>query len=71
MAIRKSILRMIGNWGVSFFGPLGSTNVAETYYDIGLSFEQTVFIAFLSSLIQTGYVISVEVRNLGEKRKSV
>ncbi len=38
MAIKKAILRMIGNWGVSFFGPLGSTNVAETYYDIGLNF---------------------------------
>ncbi len=68
MAIKKAILRMIGNWGVSFFGPLGSTNVAETYYDIGLNFEQTVFIAFLASMIQTGYVISVEVKNLGTKR---
>ncbi len=68
MAIRKSILRMLGNWGVSFFGPLGSTNIAETYYHIGLTFEQTVFIAFLASIIQTGYVISVEVRNFGEKK---
>ncbi len=68
MAIKKAILRMIGTWGISFFGPLGSTNVAETFYDIGLTFDQTVFIAFLASLIQTGYVISVEVKNLGTKR---
>ena len=69
MAIKNVLLRMIGNWGLSFFGPLGSANVAETYYDIGLDFEQTVFIAFLASIIQTGYVISLEAKRLGEKRK--
>jgi len=68
MAIRKVLLRMIGNWGISFFGPLGSANVAETYFHIGLTFDQTVFIAFLASIIQTGYVISIEAKRYGEKR---
>ena len=68
MPIKKVILRLIGNWGVSFFGPLGSANIADTFYDIGLSFEQIVFIAFLASIIQTGYVVSIEARRIGEKR---
>ncbi len=69
MAIKNVLLRMIGNWGLSFFGPLASTNVAETYFDLGLTFDQTVIIAFISSLISTGYVISGEAKRYGEKRK--
>ena len=41
---------MIGNWGLSFFGPLASGNVAETYYDIGITFEQTLVIATICSI---------------------
>ena len=69
MPIKKVVLRMIGNWGLSFFGPLASTNVAETYFELGLTFEQTLVIAFISSLISTGYVISGEAKKYGENRK--
>ena len=64
--IKKPIARILGNWGVSFFGPLVGGNIAETYYNIGLTFEQTVVIALLASLFATGLVISREVKAYGE-----
>ena len=68
MKHKKLLLRVIGNWGVSFFGPLVSGNVAETIYDIGLTFEQTIVIAGLSSIFVTGLVLSREVEKLGNKK---
>lgn len=61
----KRLARVFGNFGVSFFGPLVSGNVAESIYDIGLQFEQTIFIALLAATFQTGYVIFQEVREFG------
>ena len=67
MKHKKLLLRVIGNWGVSFFGPLVSGNVAETIYDIGLTFEQTIVIAGISSLFVTGLVLAREAERLGKK----
>jgi len=65
---KKRIARIIGNWGMSFFGPLVSGNVAETIFNInGLTFEITIFIALLGSLFQTGFAISQEVQAYGTK----
>ena len=50
MKHKRILLRLLGNWGVSFFGPLVSTNIAETIYNIGLTFEQTIVIAGVSSI---------------------
>ena len=68
---RKRILaRIFGTLGVSFFGPLLSGNVAESMFDVGLSFEETLIIAAIAAVFQTGYTLSLEVRSYGE-RKSV
>ncbi len=64
----RVILRVIGNWGVSFFGPLVSGNVANTLFDIGLSFENTLVIAGISSIFVTGLVLSREAERYGRKR---
>lgn len=68
MKHKKLILRVLGNWGVAFFGPLISGNVAETVYDIGLTFEQTLIIAALSSVFVVGLVLSREAERYGRKR---
>lgn len=68
---RKRVLaRIFGNFGVSFFGPLISSNVAETIFNVGLQFEETVIIAAIAAMFQTGYLLSVEMIRYGE-RKSV
>jgi len=69
MKHKRVIVRVIGNWGVSFFGPLVSGNVAETIYDIGLTFENTLVIAGISSVFVTGLVLSREAEKYGRKRQ--
>ena len=66
MKHKRILLRLLGNWGVSFFGPLVSSNIAETIYDIGLTFEQTVIIAGVSSIFVTGLVLSREAERYGK-----
>ena len=60
--------RVLGNLGVSFFGPLVSGNIAETVYDIGLQFHEILIIAAIAAFFQTGYTISLEVRANGERK---
>ncbi len=61
----KRIARVFGNFGVSFFSPLVSGNVAESIYDVGLTFEQTLIIAILAATFNTGLVIFQEVKEFG------
>ena len=68
MKHKRLIVRVLGNWGVSFFGPLVSGNVAETLYDIGLTFENTVVIAGISSIFVTGLVLSREAERYGRRK---
>jgi len=63
----RAIARIGGNFGVSFFSPLVSGNVADTLFDIGMTFEQTLIIALISSLFVTGLTISRELEKFGKK----
>jgi hypothetical protein len=66
---RKRVLaRIFGNFGVSFFGPLASGNVAETLFDVGLQFHEIIIIAALAALFNTGYLVSLEVKQNGERK---
>ena len=56
MKHKKIIVRLIGNWGASFFGPLASSSVANSIYDLGLTFDNTLVIAGVSSIFVTGLV---------------
>ena len=73
MSIIKPIARIGGNFGISFFSPLVGGNAAESIYDIGLSFEAMVVIAFISATFITGLSISREAhewgKSGGKKRK--
>jgi hypothetical protein len=67
---KRAFQRILGNFGVSFFGPLVSGNVAETLFHLGLEFHETLIIASVAALFQTGYTASLEVKEIGY-RKSV
>ena len=64
----KSLARVFGNFGVSFFGPLVGTGVAETIYNVGLTFEQSLVISVIASLFATGLSISKEVQHYGYEK---
>lgn len=65
---RKIIARILGNFGVLFFSPLVSGNVAESMFDLGITFEQSIVIAFFTALFGIGLIISTEVKKFGESQ---
>jgi len=64
----KSLARVFGNFGVSFFGPLVGTGVAETIYDVGWTIEQSIVIAVIASSFATGLSISKEIQHYGYEK---
>ena len=66
--ISKALARIFGNFGVSFFSPLVSGNVASTMFDIPITFEQTLVIALFSSLFVTGLTFSRELERYGKRK---
>jgi hypothetical protein len=62
---KRVIARIAGNFGISFFSPLISGNLAEQVFEIGIDFQATLLIAGLSSLIVTGLAMSKELRDWG------
>ncbi len=65
---KQFALRIIGNWGGAFFGPLVGGNIAGTLFNIDISFQETLIIAFVASIFQTGLVLSREAKYYGEKK---
>ena len=70
MSVLKPSVRIGGNFGISFFSPLVGGNVAESIYDIGLTFEMTIVIALVSAIFVTGLSISKEAAEWGKNGKS-
>ncbi len=64
---KRFIFRVFGTWGVSFFTPLVGANVAETYYNLGMTFEQALMIALIASLLNTGLILAREAKAYGEQ----
>jgi len=58
--IQKIIAKLLGNFGIAFFSPLVGGNVAETLFELSLTFNQTLIIAFFSAIFVTGLAISKE-----------
>jgi len=54
------LARIIGNFGIAFFSPLVGGNVAETLFELSLTFQQTLIIAFFSAIFVSGLSISKE-----------
>lgn len=58
--VQKLVAKIFGNFGIAFFSPLVGGNVAETLFDLSLTFNQTLIIAFFSAIFVTGLAISKE-----------
>ena len=67
MSLLRPVARIGGNFGISFFSPLVGGNVAESIYDIGLTFEMSIAIAFISAVFVTGLSISKEASEWGKR----
>tara|TARA_B100000029_G_scaffold269132_2_gene264488 strand:+ start:5411 stop:5632 length:222 start_codon:yes stop_codon:yes gene_type:complete len=67
MNVARSAARISGNFGVSFFSPLVGGNVAESIYDVGVSFEMSIVIALISAAFVTGLAISKEASEWGKQ----
>lgn len=64
----KTLMRVLGNWGMSFFSPLVSINLAQSFFNVPLEFKQTIIISLLSSLFVTGLAISRELEKYGSSK---
>jgi len=67
ITIKKGIAKVTGNFGVSFFSPLVGGNVAESIYNVGLTFEMSILIAAISACFVTGLSISKEAAEWGKQ----
>lgn len=67
---KRVIARIVGNFGISFFSPLISGNLAEQVFEIGIDFQATLLIAGLSSFIVTGLALSKELRDWGRSKEN-
>lgn len=65
---KRVVARLVGNFGISFFSPLVSGNIADQIFEIGISFEDTLLIAGLSSIFVTGLAMSKELRDWGRSK---
>ena len=65
---KRVVARLLGNFGISFFSPLVSGNIAETMFEIGISFQDTLIIAGLSARCVTGLAMSKELRDWGRSK---
>jgi len=66
---KRMIARIAGNWGTSFFGPLVSTNIASSYYEMNIDFGQSVIIALIASTFVTALVFFREVEKWGHAKR--
>jgi len=67
MTWKRRAARITGNFGVSFFGPLVGSGIAQSYFHSQIIFEQAIIVAIISASLTTGLSISYELRKYGEK----
>ena len=65
--VKRGLARVAGNFGISFFSPLVGGNVAESIYNVGLTFEMSLTISAISALFVTGLSISKEAAEWGKE----
>ena len=58
--VQRGIVKIIGNFGISFFSPLAGGNLAETMFDYNMTLEQIVVLSLFSAIFVTGLSISKE-----------
>lgn len=58
--LRTGIVKILGNFGISFFSPLAGGNLAETMFNFNMTLEQIVILSLFSAVFVTGLSISRE-----------
>ena len=67
---QKRIARVVGNFGVGFFAPLGGVSVANYFAPNCVTLEQALIIAACTSAVKVGLSLSYEVRKFGESKRN-
>lgn len=65
----KAIARILGNFGIAFFSPLIGGNVADTIFNIDITFIQVISVSFIAAIFTTGLAISREAVEYGKINK--
>jgi hypothetical protein len=65
---KKSIARVIGNFGMSFFIPLMGSSFAQSYFSNRVDFYESISVGVISASVVTGLAISKELLKYGSKR---
>lgn len=64
---KRALARIFGNFGIAFFSPLVGGNVADTIFNVDMTFTQMLVIAVISAIFTTGLAVSKEVAEYGKK----
>lgn len=67
MNSKRAVARIFGNFGIAFFSPLVGGNVADTIFNVNMTFTQMLIIAVISAIFTTGLAVSKEVAEYGKK----
>ena len=67
--MNRIIYRVLANFMIGFFGPLTGSSVAQQIYQNTISFEQSLVVGLLGSLLTTGLSIGYELRKIGERKR--
>jgi len=62
---KKSVARIVGNWGITFFGPLIGVQLI-----LGPELWQTLLVSAISSSFATGLTMSHELVKYGNSTKT-
>lgn len=69
--MNKWIVRVLGNFGVSFFSPLSGSYVASELANFEITATQMVMVSLIAALITTGLSISREAARYGAEKTQV
>ena len=64
----KAIARILGNFGIAFFSPLIGGNVADTVFNIDITFIQVISVSLIAATFTTGLAISREAVEYGKNK---
>lgn len=66
--LEKRLVRVAGNFGISFFTPLIGINLSNSIFQNPDVFTITILQALLSAAIYTGLSVSKEVKDWSESK---
>lgn len=67
MNSKRALARIFGNFGIAFFSPLVGGNIADTIFNVNMTFYQMMIIAVISATFTTGLAVSKEIAEYGKK----